>query len=115
MQIELAIVVGLLSAAGFYMVLRRNIIKLIIGLSLLSHAANLLIFTAGGLTRSLAPVVPQGQLRPTTPIADPLPQAFILTAIVIGFGVTALSLVLFQRTYQTVGTADPDEMRSSDQ
>jgi multicomponent Na+:H+ antiporter subunit C len=110
----LAIVVGGLYSAGFYLMLRRSIVKLIIGLALLSNAANLLIFTAGGLTRARAPLVPEGDLQPLQPFADPLPQAVILTAIVIGFGVLAFAMVLAYRAYQTVGTDDLDNMKATD-
>jgi multicomponent Na+:H+ antiporter subunit C len=110
----LAIVVGGLYSAGFYLMLRRSMVKLLIGLTLLSNAANLLIFTAGGLTRARAPLVPEGQLRPLEPFADPLPQALILTAIVIGFGVLAFAMVLAYRAYQTVGTDDLDKLKSTD-
>jgi multicomponent Na+:H+ antiporter subunit C len=114
MEPVLAIVVGGLYAAGFYLMLRRSIVKLIIGLALLSNAANLLIFTSGGLTRARAPLVAVEELRPEPPFADPLPQALILTAIVIGFGVLAFTMVLAYRAYQTVGTDDLDNMRSTD-
>jgi multicomponent Na+:H+ antiporter subunit C len=110
----LAIVVGGLYSAGFYLMLRRSMVKLLIGLALLSNAANLLIFTAGGLTRARAPLVPEGALRPLEPFADPLPQALILTAIVIGFGVLAFAMVLAYRAYQTVGTDDLDKLKSTD-
>jgi multicomponent Na+:H+ antiporter subunit C len=110
----LAIVIGGLYAAGFYLMLRRSIVKLIIGLVLLSNAANLLIFTAGGLTRGRPPVLMQGQLRLAEPFADPLPQALILTAIVIGFGVLAFAMVLAYRVYQTVGTDDLDNLKATD-
>jgi multicomponent Na+:H+ antiporter subunit C len=103
-----------LYSAGFYLMLRRSIVKLIIGLALLSNAANLLIFTAGGLTRARAPLVPEGDLQPLQPFADPLPQAVILTAIVIGFGVLAFAMVLAYRAYQTVGTDDLDNMKATD-
>lgn len=111
----LAIVIGCLYAAGIYMMLRRSLFKLILGLVLLSHGANLLIFTAAGLTRAQPPIVPPGAAAPTVPSADPLPQALILTAIVIGFGVLAFALVLFHRTYQTIGSDDPDDLKVSDQ
>jgi multicomponent Na+:H+ antiporter subunit C len=87
---------------------------LVLGLVLLSHGANLLIFTAGGLTRAQPPVVPPGATTPPVPAADPLPQALILTAIVISFGVLAFALVLFHRAYQTIGTDDPDELAASE-
>lgn len=114
MEVILAIVTGGLYAAGLYLMMRRSIVKLIIGLSLLSHAANLLIFTAGGLTRARAPLIHEGDVLPELPFADPLPQALVLTAIVISFGVLAFAVVLVDRAYRTVGTDDIDEMRATD-
>ena len=114
MEILLAFVVGGLYAAGLYMLMRRSIVKLIIGLALLGHAANLLIFTVGRLTRGQPPLVALGDTQLVEPFGDPLPQALILTAIVIGFGVQAFALVLIKRTYQTTGTDDLDEMKTTD-
>ena len=114
MDTWLAFVIGGLYAAGLYMLMRRSIVKLIIGLALLSHAANLLIFTAAGITRGRPPLIGIGETTPTLPYADPLPQALILTAIVISFGVLAFALVLVHRTHQTVGTDDLDDMKSTD-
>jgi multicomponent Na+:H+ antiporter subunit C len=114
-QTLMAFVVGGLFAAAFYMMLRRSIVKLAIGLVLLGQAANLLVFTTGGLTRGGPPLieaVPEN--TPATPLADPLPQALILTAIVIGFGVQAFALVLIRAAYQTVGTDDLDAMKTTD-
>jgi multicomponent Na+:H+ antiporter subunit C len=110
MTTYLAILIGCLYAAGIYMMLRRSLFKLILGLVLISHGANLLIFTAGGLTRAQPPIIPPGQSGPAVPSADPLPQALILTAIVIGFGVLAFALVLFHRSYQTIGSDESDEL-----
>lgn len=113
----LAVVIGGLYAAGLYMMLRRSIVKLVIGLALLSHASNLLIFVAapaGDLVRSAPPIIPVGQLAPEGIYPDPLPQALILTAIVIGFGVIAFALVLVRKAYQTLGTEDLDRMESTD-
>ncbi|HVR29054.1 MAG TPA: Na+/H+ antiporter subunit C [Thermoanaerobaculia bacterium] len=114
MEAVLAIVIGVLYAGGLYLMMRRSAVKLLIGLALLSHAANLLIFTSAGLTRASPPLVPEGLGAPPGPAADPLPQALILTAIVIGFSVVAFALVLFYRAYQEVGTDDLDEMRTTD-
>jgi multicomponent Na+:H+ antiporter subunit C len=114
MQTVLAIVVGGLYAAGLYMMMRRSIVKLLIGLALLSHAANLLIFTAGGLSRSVPPLVAEGSLLPPADAADPLPQAVILTAIVISFGVLAFAIVLVSRVHQALHTDDLDELTSTD-
>jgi multicomponent Na+:H+ antiporter subunit C len=114
MEAVLAIITGGLYAAGLYLLLRRNIVRLAIGLALLGHAANMLIFTSAGLTRGRPPIIPEGETVPVPPFADPLPQALILTSIVIGFGVLAFALVLAFRAYEAVGTDDPDAMRATD-
>ncbi|MHB0959495.1 MAG: Na+/H+ antiporter subunit C [Pirellulaceae bacterium] len=114
MEPVFAIVVGGLYAAGIYMMLRRSVLKLIIGLALLSHAANLLIFTAGGLVRGRPPIVSEHAIVPAEGIADPLPQALILTAIVISFAVLAFALVLVYRAHHTVGADDVDQWRTTD-
>jgi multicomponent Na+:H+ antiporter subunit C len=113
-QTLMAFVVGGLYAAGFYLMMRRSIVKLIIGLAVLSHATNLLIFLMGGMIRGRPPVIPAAAERMTGTFADPLPQALILTAIVIGFGVQAFAVVLIRRTHQTVGTDDLDELQTTD-
>lgn len=114
MEILLAIVVGGLYAAAVYMMLRRSLVKLIIGLILLGHASNLLIFTVGRLVRSKPPIVEVGETVLRAPFADPVPQALILTAIVISFGVQAFAIVLLKRAYRTVGTDDLDRLKSTD-
>ena len=108
MELLLAIVSGVLYAVGIYLMLRRRLAQLIIGLGMLTNATNVLIFTAGGLTRARPPVVPDGANELAPPYADPVPQALILTAIVIGFGVLAFSLVLAHRVHQSVGSDDVD-------
>ncbi len=77
MEPLLAIAIGILFAAAIYMMLRRSIVKLVIGLMLLSNAANLLIFVSAGLTRGGPPLVPQGMTAPEGVVADPLPQALV--------------------------------------
>lgn len=111
METVLAFVIGGLYAAGIYSMLRRSLIKLVIGLVFLGNASNLLIFTAGGLTRGKPSIIPEEATAQATVYADPLPQAMILTAIVISFGVLAFVLVLVRRTYTLVGSDDIDEMR----
>ena len=106
----LALSSGVLYAAGIYLMLRRRLAQIIIGLGLLSNGTNLLIFTAGGLTRARPPVIPDGESALVPPYADPVPQALVLTAIVIGFGLTAFSLVLADRVHDTVGTDDVDDV-----
>ena len=120
MSTLLPIVIGVLYAAGLYMMLRRSLVKLIIGLALLGHASNLLIFVAAagrGLVRGGPPIISEGQSAATTVegMADPVPQALILTAIVIGFGVLAFALALFHRVYKTFGTDDLDMCTTTEQ
>src|SRR5215212_11444653 len=106
MEVLLAAASGVLYAVGIYLILRRRLAQLIIGLGLLSNGTNLLIFTAGGLTRARPPVVAAGAERLVPPYADPVPQALVLTAIVIRFGLLAFALVLAHRVHQTLGTDD---------
>lgn len=110
----MAVVIGVLYAAGLYLVMRRNVVKLVLGLALLGHAANLLIFTLGRLSQAAAPIVPSGAERLAPPHADPVPQALVLTAIVIGFGVQAFALVLVKRLYRETGIDDLDALRATD-
>lgn len=114
METLLALTVGGLYAAAIYMMLRRSIAKFIIGLVLLGHATHLLIFTVGRTVRNAPPLIPAGAEQLTRPFTDPLPQALILTAIVISFGVQAFALVLVKRVYQTRSTGDLDQMRATD-
>ena len=110
MEVLLALAAGVLYAAGVYLMLRRRLAQLIIGLGLLSNGTNLLIFTAGGLTRARPPVVPLESEVLVGPFADPVPQALVLTAIVIGFGLLAFLLVLAHRVHATLGTDDVDDV-----
>ena len=114
MEILVAILIGILFAGGIYMLLRRSISKLVIGLILLSNGANLLIFSASGLTRGNSPLIEIGEetLRGTE--ADPLPQALVLTAIVIGFGLLAFTLILVKLVARTTQYGDTDELRLTD-
>jgi multicomponent Na+:H+ antiporter subunit C len=84
---------------------------MLLGLVVFGNGVNLLIFTAGRLTREVAPIVPAGLAQPEGPIANPLPQALILTAIVIGFAMFSFLLVLAFRAYQTLDADNTDTMR----
>ena len=114
MELILVILIGVLYTAGFYMIIRRSFVKVIIGLILLGHAVNLLIFTVGRVSKGLPAFVEKSGII-NEPFADPLPQALILTAIVIGFGLQAFAIVLFKRAYQSVGTDDLDDMKETDE
>lgn len=110
MEILLAIVIGILYASAIYLLLRRSLVKLLIGLALLTHATNLLIFTAAGLSHGGPPVIAANADALAGPSADPLPQALILTAIVISLGVTAFALALGARVYRVTGSDDLDRL-----
>ena len=111
MEVLMSIVVGILFSAATYLMLSRSLLRIIIGTGLLSHGAHLLILTMGGLKKGAAPLLGEH----AESYVDPLPQALILTAIVISFGVTAFFLVLAYRSYQELGTDDMDQLRGNDQ
>jgi multicomponent Na+:H+ antiporter subunit C len=110
MQVLLVLLAGVLFAAGVYLVLRRNLLRMIFGLILLSNAVNVLVFAMGRVARLAPPLVPAGAEVPVAAVANPLPQALVLTAIVIGFGLVSFALVLAYRSFVTLGTVDTDEM-----
>lgn len=114
MEIILSILTGLLFACGFYMMLRRTFARVIIGILFISQAANLAILTTAGVGDGTAPIVPKGETTLNGAYPDPLPQALILTAIVIGFGVFAFAVVLFKRAYLELNTDDLDALESTD-
>jgi multicomponent K+:H+ antiporter subunit C len=94
MELTLAIAIGVLTGSGVWLILRPRTYQLVIGLSLLSYAVNLFIFSMGRLRVGAAPVLgTEGSPNPAD-YADPVPQALVLTAIVIGFATTALLLVV---------------------
>lgn len=115
MEIMWSIVVGILVTSGVYLLMERHILRVLFGLVLLSNAVNMAIFIAGRLTKGTPPLIKDGYAIPTQDIANSLPQALILTAIVIGFGLLVFALVLSYRAYQETGTADIDNMRFSEE
>ena len=111
METLLAFVIGLLYSVGVYLILRRSIVKLILGIIALGHATNLLLFVAGGLIKGKPQFADLPEHTVLQNATDPLPQALILTAIVIGFGITAFFLVLMYRFFKITGTEDLDELK----
>jgi multicomponent Na+:H+ antiporter subunit C len=111
MEAVMAVLVGIMVAASVYLILGRNLIRFIFGLVLASNAVNLLLFTGGRLTFPDPPLVPEGALTPAGPTANALPQALMLTAIVIGFALLVFVFVLFYRAYEELGTVDTEFMR----
>ncbi|MBN9533956.1 MAG: Na+/H+ antiporter subunit C [Alphaproteobacteria bacterium] len=108
MEIILAIAIGVLAGSGIWLVMRPRTYQVIIGLSLLSYAVNLFIFSTGRLGPRAAPVVRAGEAGDLLRYVDPVPQALVLTAIVIGFAVTALFLVVLLASRGLTGTDHVD-------
>jgi multicomponent Na+:H+ antiporter subunit C len=106
-QVVLALVLGLLFALGTFLVLRRDVVRVVWGVTIVSQAANVYLVTMGGLGGAI-PIVGHG--GDTAGVTDPLVQALVLTAIVIGFGTTAFALVLTVRVYEEHGTIDLREL-----
>lgn len=103
MEALLAITLGIMTASGIYLLLRGRIFPVVMGLTLLSYAVNLFIFAMGRLNTNMAAVIGRSEQY-----ADPLPQALVLTAIVIGFAMTAFVLVLALRSIGLFGTDHVD-------
>lgn len=110
MELLMSLLIGLMFTAGVYLILSKNVLRIIIGTAIVSHGANLTLLTIGGIKRGNAPILLDG----VTLFNDPIPQALILTAIVIGFAVTALFLVVAYRAYQENGTDMVNRTRGND-
>lgn len=114
MEVLLAFVIGSLFAASVFLMLKRNLVRVVLGVLILSNAVNLLIFTLGRLTRGAPPLIDANETVAAAGIANPLPQALILTAIVIGFGLFAFALVLIYRYYKETHNLDSDNMTDAE-
>jgi multicomponent K+:H+ antiporter subunit C len=111
MEVVLALVIGVLGGAGVWLILRPRTFQVIMGLTLLSYAVNLFIFSVGSLFLDKPPIVKAG-LPPTLEhYTDPLPQSLVLTAIVISFATTALFLVVLLASRGLSGTDHVDGTR----
>lgn len=111
MPLLYASVVGVMFAVALYLLLRDSMVDHVFGLIVLSHAANLFVFGAGRLREGAAPILDG---TPEQAIADPLPQALVLTAIVIGFGVVAFATLLVARLYATFDSDDVRMLEEAD-
>ena len=110
MEVLLAIALGAFFAISVYTILRRNFLRVVIGFMMLSNVVNLMIFTVGRLTRGRPPLIAHNETVLNGAYANPLPQALILTAIVISFALTAFALTLAFRAFKTLRTLDTDAM-----
>ena len=108
MELIFALAVGVLTASGVWLLLRPRTFQVIIGLSLLSYAVNLFIFATGSLAIDREPIVRAGLAPTLENYTDPVPQALVLTAIVIGFAMTALFLVVLLASRGLTGTDHVD-------
>ena len=108
MELIVAIAIGVLTGSGVWLVLRPRTFQVIVGLSLLSYGVNLFIFSMGRLAIGRAPIILESGAVDPSRFADPLPQALVLTAIVIGFAVTALFLVVLLASRGLTGTDHVD-------
>lgn len=109
MEALLAAIIGVLTACGVYLTLRARTFPVVLGLTLLSYAVNLFIFTTGRLTIGLSAVISEGAAG----YADPLPQALVLTAIVISFAMTAFLIMLALKARAELGTDQVDGRRDA--
>lgn len=108
MEVVLALVIGVLGGAGVWLVLRPRTFQVAMGLVLLSYAVNLFIFSMGSLSIDQPPIVTPGRLATLEAYSDPMPQALVLTAIVIGFATIALFLVVLLASRGLSGTDHVD-------
>lgn len=115
MEILLVISVGIFYTAGIYMLLRKSMVKLLIGLTLLGNGTNLLIFLMGDLSKGRPPIISANSSVFTEAYADPVPQALILTAIVISFGIQAFAIILLKKVYAITGSDNLDTLNIDDQ
>ena len=117
MEPLLAFAIAALVGVAAYLLTDRHLIRVLLGIVLLSNGVNLALFLAGDLTRGAPPIVPSGSEVLAASAANALPQALVLTAIVIGFGLFAFTLALIYQTWKQLGTVDSgclDEAESDD-
>lgn len=112
MEVIYAIAIGVLAGSGVWLILRPRTFQVIMGLTLMSYAVNLFIFGMGRLTVGRPPVIDPAVTPDPAALADPVPQALVLTAIVIGFATTALFLVVLLASRGLTGTDHVDGRES---
>ncbi len=114
MELPMAAVIAVLFAAGTYLILRPNLVRLVMGFGLYSNATNLLLITVGGYTRTSGAPFVGPETKTVAGLMDPLPPDIILTAIVISFAVSALMLTICYRVYRDHHTDNPQELPVDD-
>lgn len=111
MEALFSVLIGIFFAAAVYLMLSKFLVRILLGVAILGNAVNLLLFTTGRIVREVPPIIPAGLDRQVSVTANPLPQALILTAIVISFSFFAFLLVLSYRAFQDLSTDNANEMR----
>ena len=114
MELILACTAGIVLGAGVYAMLKDSLVQIVVGIILLGYGANLMVFLSGGLSLGKPAFVSGNSEQITNGISDPIPQALVLTAIVIGFGITAFILVLFHRANLVVGSNSAQDYLSGE-
>lgn len=109
-----AATIAIVAGSGIYMILAQNVVRIILGVALLAASANILIFLSGRLTSELPPIIPIGADVLSPAASNPLPQALVLTAIVIGFALTAFAVTLAVKAYQSLGTLNSNAMHDAE-
>lgn len=113
MELPFILAVGVLVGVAVYLLLSRNVLRMLLGFLVLSNGVNLSIFIAGRFGSRVPPLVPGGETTIAVS-ANPLPQALILTAIVISFALAAFTAVLLHGAYRKLGTVDSDAMQAAE-
>lgn len=115
MELLLVVLIGVLYTAGIYLMFRRSMVRLLLGLILLGNGANLLIFLMGDIAKGKPPIIGAASTVFKDIYADPIPQSLILTAIVISFGLQSFAIILLKRVYLLTGSDDLDTLNTHDQ
>jgi multicomponent Na+:H+ antiporter subunit C len=115
MELLLVVLIGILYAVGIYLILKRSMVRLLLGILVLGNATNMLIFLLGNITKGKPPIIEAGLKTFSDIYADPIPQALILTAIVISFGLTSFAIVLLKRVYALIGSDDLDDLSTPEE
>lgn len=114
MNLPVALMTAAMAGISVWMILDRSLVRMVLGVALLGHVANLVLFQSGSPVVGNVPLVSEGATIPEPGYNDPVPHALILTAIVIGFGVVAFLTVLVRRIEGPTGRDDIDSFRSAE-
>lgn len=115
MNLVIALIIGMLFSASLFLLLQRSFFKLIMGIIVFGYATIFFLFVVAGVTRDAPPLFSGENVKSAANMADPLPQALTLTAIVIGIGVQLFAMILLKRTHDATQTSDLDELQKTDE